>query len=457
MKTRNAADRNGVLSYQVLAVMGFAALGIFSFGLVCVFLLLSPDALSGDPVRGPVLALTHLVTLGWIASLLFAGAYLLGPILAGSELWSARLPVFHLLCHVCGLALMLGGLLVLRYDLASYGAVIVFAGLVALVFNLMKTAAKRSLWTPSNLGFQTSFFWLAVTGGVALFMLRSRLTGQMIFAPEMLIALHAHFALFGFLAQALLAVSLRIVPDLARVEKMPSWLNRLGWAGWIFLNTGLLVLFPVVLAGFRGTIFAAGALIALGVIGHAAQIGGCLLLRGERLTWGTITHATGILLLVVIVLGALWSFPPAGEGSSEALRSWMRLYISLSLLGPFAFAILGTGERIVPRLIWRLRFIPWAAHADLPNPSSLGREAAGGPVFFSLLMAWGYLAVGQIFGDPHSIRLGAILLLVAFAWFLVAVSPALLRFALGVTPNDLPGFPGVLPSSPDSPIQKTST
>jgi hypothetical protein len=84
----------------VLTIVGFAALGLFSFGVACVVLLMIPDALTGDPVRGPVLALTHLITLGWIGSLLFAAAYLVAPLLAEAPLWSNRLPALHFLCHL---------------------------------------------------------------------------------------------------------------------------------------------------------------------------------------------------------------------------------------------------------------------------------------------------------------------------------------------------------------------
>ncbi len=420
--------------------MGFAAVGIFSFGLACVVLLMHPEALSGNPIRGSVLALTHLVTLGWIASLLFVGAYLLGPVLAGSPLWSSKLPVLHLICHVTGLALMLGGLAVLRYQIASMGALILFVGLLMLVVNLMKTANRRSLWSPANLAFQTAMFWLALTGAAALFMLRARLTGNTTVPHEILIAMHAHFALFGFLAQALLAVSLWMVPYLLRTENPPAWLDHPGWTGWTLLNGGLLAIFPAVLTGSRVVILVAGALIALGVVMFVVQLVGLFMLRRERVTWDAVIVGTGILLLVLIVLGALASLPAAAGRSADDLRAWMRLYISLSLLGPFAFAILGSGERIIPRLVWQLRLAPWSGYANIPEPDTLTRTAAGGPVFFSLLMGWGYLAAGQILNDANSIRLGAILLLVAFAWFLVSVSPAILRLVLGVTPGDLSGL-----------------
>lgn len=427
-------------SATVLAAIGFAAAGLFSFGLVCVALLLRPDTLAGDPARGAVQALTHLATLGWIGSLLFAGAYLAGPVIAGSRLWSGRLPMFHLICHLTGLGLLLGGLVLQRPEATAAGAWVVFVGLLAMVYNLFRTGSRRSLWTPANMAFQAAMFWLAVTAGVALYLLRARGLEAPPVTPEVLGALHAHFALFGFLAQVLLGVSLRVVPELLGEVKPHAGPRGMAWSGWVLLNGGLFLLFPVALSGSDRAVFFTGLVVALGIAAFAAAIAGVLWRSRTHITWGTATHATGVLLLVLIAAGALATFPQIHDGAVEDLSAWMRIYISLALLGPFAFASFGAGERLAPRLIWRLRYEPWKDFGALPPVSSLARGAAAGPVFFALLMAWIYLFIGQVWQDPESIRLAAVLLLVALGWFLAVLSPGLLRFILGVTPADLGGF-----------------
>jgi hypothetical protein len=436
----------------VLSIVGFAALGLFSFGLACVLLLLRPDSLSGDPVRGSVQALTHLITLGWIGSLLFAGSYLYAPTLAESPLWSRRLPSVHFALHALGLAVMLGGLVTGRADLAGLGAALLFLGLTVLIFNLLITAGRRSVWTPSNIVLQTALFWLAVTGALALYMLRNRATGESFVAQETLIALHAHFALFGFLVQALLGVSLRIAPELLGRDSPRRSYDSLAWLGWISLNSGLFLLVPATVSGIALALVAAGGMIALGVAAFAGHLACSLWIDRRAVSWGAITHATGVVLLLAIVAAALWRLPQVATGSMEATREWIRLYISLALLGPFAFAILGTGERLIPRLVWQLRFGPWADRAKVPSPQSLSREAAGAPAFFALLVAWIYLALGQWLAEPDAIRLGAGLMLVGFAWFLVSIAPAIARLTLGVTPDDLAlPPPATQPATPATP------
>jgi hypothetical protein len=421
----------------VITILGFAAAGLFSFGLACVVLLLAPDSLSGDPVRGPVLALTHLVTLGWIGSLLFAAAYVVGPMLAESELWSGKLAAAHLALHLVGLALLIGGLSLLRYDVASVGAGTLVTGLGLMILNLMVTGSRQSRWNPGNITFQTAMFWLATTGTLALLMLRGRLATPWLASPETLIALHAHFALFGFLAQALLAVSLRVVPLSLGQVGHPKSLDTLAWTAWAVLNGGLMLLVPASLASASGFVVAVGGIIAVGIVLFAADIACILWMFRHRISWGATTHATGIALLVAIVAAALWRLPEVASGTLEQTREWMRFYISLALLGPFSFAIIGTAERLLPRLVWALRFSPWASHGNVPRPASLSREAAAAPAYFALLMAWVYFALGQWHGNQHALRFGALLMLLGFGWFLVSIAPAIVRLVLGVTPADL--------------------
>lgn len=435
-----------VSSSTVLAAVGFAAVGLFSFGLACLALLLRPDVLAGGEVTGVTRSLTHLATLGWIGSLLFAGAYLAGPQLAGSSLWSGRLPLVHFFLHVVGIGLLLAGFILSNGPCITAGAWLVFAGLLALVYNLFRTGSKRSLWTPAHLAFQAAMFWLAMSGAGALYLLRIRAMEVPPIPVEMVIALHAHFALFGFLSQVLLGVSLRVVPELLHDNHASHGGYPMAWFGWACLNGGLLALFSMVLTGSPQLMFAAGLVVAVGVAAFAAAIGRTLWHARSRVGWGMLTHATGVVMLVAITVGALATFPQAGEG----MHHWMRTYISLSLLGPFALAVFGAGEHLAPRLIWRLRYAPWQKHAEVPPASRLGRAAAGGPVFFSLVMAWVYLVIGQLWHQPESIRLAAMLLLFGFGWFLTAISPALLCFIFGVTPRDLGGATP-LPENPAKP------
>jgi hypothetical protein len=411
---------------------------------VFVILMLKPGTLTGDPVQGPLLALTHLTTLGWIGSLLFAAAYLVGPFLAQTPLWSRRLPALHLACHLPGLALLVAGLLRQQYFLAGAGAILISLGIALLILNLVSTASIRNVWDPANLSFQSSLFWLAISGGVGLVMIHGRLNGHGPFDSITLIALHAHLALFGFLTQALLGASLRIVPQLLASTQTKNRPERLPWFGWAALNLGLLLLLPATFAGSRPVLMGVASVVTLGILCYVLRILSILLSNRKFVTWGTATYATGLLLLAVLVFALLWRLPGVISGALPESGQWIRLYISLALAGPFSFAILGTGELMIPRLVWALRYQPWKNLGKLPTAESLSRTAAAGPAFFCLLMAWVYLAFGQWTASVSSIQLGAVLMLAGVAWFVLTIAPSISRLFLGVTPADV----GLETSSP---------
>ena len=68
------------------------------------------------------------------------------------------------------------------------------------------------------------------------------------------------------------------------------------------------------------------------------------------------------------------------------------------------------------------------------------RRQASSTAFTALLIAWVYFALGQWKNNPEAVRLGAMLMIIGFAWFVFAIAPAVVRLVWGVTPADLPGL-----------------
>lgn len=421
----------------IVAIMGFGVSGLLSFALASGGLILWPELLTGDPIQGSVLAITHLVTLGWLTSFIFAGAYLMGPVLGGTPLWSRTLPIVHLVLHVSGLVLLICGLMLSRYDIALSGGIVLVAGLVLAIANFLITGSAKSVWTPSNLAFQSALFWLAATGFVALVMLHGRIKGSPPYPTEMMIGLHAHFALFGFLTQMLLGNALHLLPEMLGVKTESAIGRSAAWAGWVSLNTGLMLLAPLVMRQSALGIMICGALIALGIAGYLFAAIIVVICRWRYRMWPALLLSFALIVLAGLAAIALWKLPQLQTIELEAMRVWIRTYVSLMLLGVFPFAIIGAGSYFIPRLVWRLRYADWINHASVPPVGTLTHYAALAPAFFSLLMSFTYLAMGQKMGAAEPVRIGAILLLVSLLWYVGAILPSLVRLLIGVRPDDL--------------------
>lgn len=421
----------------IVAIMGFGVSGLLAFALASGGLILWPELLTGDPIQGSVLAITHLVTLGWLTSFIFAGAYLMGPVLGGTPLWNRSLPLVHLLFHVTGLVLLICGLMLSRYGIALSGGIILVAGLVLAIANFLITGSAKSVWTPSNLAFQSALFWLAATGFVALVMLHGRIKGSPPYPTEMMIGLHAHFALFGFLTQMLLGNALHLLPEMLGAKHEGAISRSVAWVGWASLNTGLMLLAPLVMRQSALGIMICGVLVALGIAGYLLAAAMVLVVRWRYRMWPAHLLCSALIVLAVLAAIALWKLPQLQAIELEAMRVWIRTYVSLMLLGVFPFAIIGAGSYFIPRLVWRLRYADWVNHASVPPVGTLTHYAALAPAFFSLLMSFTYLAMGQKMGAAEPVRIGAILLLVSLLWYVGAILPSLVRLLIGVRPDDL--------------------
>lgn len=437
----NASVKTPYSLSLIIAIMGFGAVGLLAFALSGGSLIVWPELLTGDPIQGSVLAVTHLVTLGWLTSFIFAGAYLMGPVLGEAPLWSRTLPLVHLVFHVAGLIVLIWGLMLSRYEIALTGGVVLVIGLTMAVANFLITGSKKSVWTPANLAFHTALFWLAATGFVAIVILYGRIRGTPPYPAEMMIGLHAHFALFGFLSQMLLGNALRLVPEMLKVKKVSSTINFMAWVGWLGLNGGLMLLAPVVMRQSGIGVLIAGGLIGIGIVGYLLACFTVAWMRWRYGIWPVWLLCTALLVLAVLAGIALWKLPTLQTIELEAMRNWVRTYVSLTLLGVFPFAIIGAGSYFIPRLVWRLRYADWTNHAVVPPVETLTHYAALAPAYFSLLMSFIYLAMGQKMAAPEPIQIGAVLLVVSLFWYVGALIPALTRLLIGVRPEDLKEIP----------------
>lgn len=92
--------------------------------------------------QGRVLALTHLVTVGWITMTIMGASFLVVPMIFRVPLWGERLGRVQFACMLAGLSTLVGSFWVGRYDAASVGAGLVLAG-TSLYLVIMAMTLRR--------------------------------------------------------------------------------------------------------------------------------------------------------------------------------------------------------------------------------------------------------------------------------------------------------------------------
>lgn len=406
------------LSRSAAVSLAFFGVGLLTFVLSLVLLVIQPEVLSGDPRRAEVLALTHMLTLGWMSSLIFGTIYTLVPLTAAARLRSVPLAWVHLFFHVQGLILMVLGFFETPFAEVSHGGTFMFVGLLLFFLNLYLTAAKFNRWEPANITIIMSLFWLLASGvtGVLLF-----LNQHLEFAddPEGMIALHAHFGLVGFVWLMLIGSGLKIFSMFLVGGSQPGLLS---WVGFCLVNLALFLWIPAGLLPEFPLQAAINWMLLAGALAYLIEKTRLCACARERMGWGLTTallgYVLGIFILVWIQIGS-----PNPLGESLTGPEWVRAYFVVAVLGPASFILFGLASRLVPFLYAQMRLL-----ADPGKPAGKAvfdstRSAAELPIFVCLVLGIGYVTVAQLLDQTPGVQLGAVCLLVASGWLAYLALP----------------------------------
>jgi hypothetical protein len=315
-----------------------------------------------------VLALAHVVTLGWITMSILGASYQLIPIVLGRPLWSERLARVQwgvLLVGVVGM--------VAHLWLGTWPGLLAAGGLVALGvgMHLVNVAASlRGLqrWTPTARLVVLGQAGLGLTAMFGLALALNHALPVLTWAPFPALHAHVHLALGWWVAPMLLGVSARVYPMFLVAPEPSPALGRLqlwGLAGGVpLLVAGLIAAPPLVVPGALALCAAAG--------GHVVSV--CSMVRGRKrpsLDWGLrfAFTATGFLVLGTAL----------GLGLALDLVSGPRVAIAYTVLllgGWISLSIVGMALKIVPFLVWYRVYGPLVGTRALPGLAALGSPGA---------------------------------------------------------------------------------
>jgi len=337
------------------------------------------NELAGHYYHPRVLALTHVVTLGWITMSILGASYQLIPIVLERPLWSerlARVQLGVLLVGVVGMAA--------HFWLGTWPGLLAAGGLVALgvgmhLVNVTVSLRGLQRWT---LTARLVVLGQAGLGLTAMFGLTLALNHALpVFSWARFPALHAHvhLALGWWIAPMLLGVSARVYPMFLVAPEPARTLGRVqfwGLAGGVpLLVVGLIAAPSLVVPGALALCAAAGSHV----------VGICSMVRGRKrpsLDWGLrfALTASGFLVLGVA----------AGLGLALDLVSGPRVALAYAVLllgGWTSLSIVGMALKIAPFLVWYRVYGPLVGTRAVPGLAALGSPRAEAA-------AWALLTAG---------------------------------------------------------------
>jgi hypothetical protein len=380
----------------------FAAALVFLLAGSWGLLYAAGDLAAGRFLVRPVVAVTHLLTLGWLTTSIMGALYQLLPVVLGVPAASERAGYGSVALFAPGLALFVGGMLAGGTTVLLSGAVLLSAGLVVFLANVGIAVARVR---------KRDLTWWAVAGSLVFLLvtvvLGASLAGNMRWfwlggSRLMAVGVHVHVALGGWVLLMMIGVARRLLP-MFLLSHGASTRPGTAAAVCVAAGAGILTVFHHAPSSLVGGV--SGTLLALGTVAFLVQ---CVLYvrhsHRPALDAGLRIALSGLVLLAVAV--ALGVLSIAGGFNDARLTGAYGAALVLS----FSLFVIGHYYKIVPFLVWNHRFAALVARGrSVPRVADLFRARTADAAFI-LLAAGSTLTVPAVAtGAVPLARLGALL------------------------------------------------
>jgi hypothetical protein len=418
-----------------LAYLGAAAM---AFVLAALSLPALGAELTGHYYHPRLLALVHVVALGWITLAILGASYQLIPVAIERPLWSERLARWQLAALVAGIAGMVSHFWIARWAGMAWAAALVGAGALAHVVNVALTLRAVARWTFTARSLAVGLAGLTLTVGFGITLAATH--GRDVFPGGVLSAVQAHFhvALLGWIAPMIVGVAARVYPMFLLA---PAPGGRGAQVQLWGLGAGVPVLVAGLLFGRPALLGLGAAAVALALAVHAGWVVACVRRRKRpALDWGLRFVLTGTSCLVPgAALGLVLLL---GLGAAPRLAT---AYAVLALGGWVSLTIAGMMLKIVPFLVWYRVYAPRAGREPVPMLAQLSWPAAERAAYGLLAGGTLTLALAVVAGTrPAATAAGA-----AVAAGALALAAALGRTLLHLLPGRRPSpIAAPLPAGP---------
>jgi cbb3-type cytochrome oxidase subunit 1 len=426
--------------------LSFILTGLAALAAGNAAILVRPEILTTYHYNQWAVAVTHLFTLGWISSVIMGAMYQLVPVALETKLHSPRLGAWHFALHLAGWTGLVAAFWVWNLVLIAVFGVVVSAGMIVFLCNMALTLRGVPRWGVVAIGIASALAWLGLTALAGLVMVAGKFVVIAGVAPVSLMHAHAHAGAAGFFLMMLIAVGYKLVPmfTLSEVhgEKRALWsvallnIGLAGTAAGIALNAGWKIFFAAV---------AAAAFVL-----HGFEIAAILRARKRpQLDAPLAQFVAGLALMIPLVLtGLVLSWP--GLPATEFTTQLENAYGLLALAGVLTVCILAMLYKIVPFLVWYFSYSRHIGRSKVPALAELSSTRLQKAGFALYLPGLAAQLAGTLWPDARLARLGAVLVLLAQAVFIVNVA-AMLRHLVRPRLESLPERPRRPGSTPVPP------
>ena len=388
-------------------------------------LAVAPRSLAGFHYHPRMVAVVHLVTLGWITASILGTLYILAPVTFGARLARRPRDGWALGLFVVGVLGMVTHFWIDAPVGMLWSAALVIAALDLVIERIVPVLRASRAPAEVKIYFYLAFANLALAAGVGFLVGLDKILQVLPGRSLANVYAHAHLAALGWVLMLVMGAGYRLLPMLLPAAPPRG---RLLWVGAFSLEIGTLglaaslAIHPPLAGWFLLPVLAALAIFLSRVVWmlrHRRPPGA----GTPRLDYGVrLVFSAFALLFAAAILGSSILVAPDGEWKLRAIMA----YGACGLLG-FTQLVVGISARLLPLHVYLAAPTGDSCSRTTPTPTALPSHRLLALVSWLWLAGAPLLALALTFDRIGWIRVGALLLAAAVIAGLVSQRTVLAR------------------------------
>lgn len=208
---KDAPARSKTTSYKV--VLPFYAYAALSFLMATILLFFSSENFLNHYFQPHIIAITHIMTLGWATMIILGASYQFLPVMIESELYSDTLAYSTFILSAIGIPLLAYGFYFFNMGFyTKLGGCLIILSLLSYLINLGFSITKSAKENIHAVYIFTAALWLVLTASIGLTLVYN--FTDIILPNNSLhyLPLHVNFGIIGWFILLVIGVASRLIP-----------------------------------------------------------------------------------------------------------------------------------------------------------------------------------------------------------------------------------------------------
>jgi hypothetical protein len=343
-----------------IALKHIKTASVFLILFFCYMMIDSTSFLTYFFMNTKIIALTHILTLGFLLMVIMGASYMLLPVALGVKIAFDKIFYYVYYGYAASLIIFVAGMHYFNTELIAFGGILLFISVLIYDINIMLSLKKIRKWDYTSFGvlFAYIYLFIGISAGayMAVSFYYNSIIGKYIFDS---LTSHIYIMSAGFIVMLFIAISYRLLP-MFYMTKKPG--NFIWITDFILLNSGIiLIIISSIVNGFYSSFgqnffYVGDFLLSAGIILFSFEFYRLMNGRIKKKLDITIFYLyAGILfLLSAVFIGNIILFLPA-----RAIAENQGIYYMFGFIGLFGYAgmaIIGFLHKIFPFLISLKKF-----------------------------------------------------------------------------------------------------